>query len=235
MSEDKDLKQSNFGKLTLATVGGIIILAGAVYASYRYSQSRSGDIVLPGGITYLGPSPTQGLTVQPTVNQMMFTAGSDVPLDVKHGQIYPYSFSYPSTLILVVFTDDLTDSVAVSWSDIPPQENILLNMEIVDKRDPKWVNQSKLEYVKIWYKFFPGLKGIANVDPFTNKNGLQGYKARYINNDDTTPSLDVFFEVPDDKNMMIHLNSGIIDPTIFEQMIDSVDWKAPSPTPIQPT
>lgn len=235
MKEDKVSQSPDFGKLSLLTIVGIIILAGATYASYRYSQTRPGDIVLPGGVTYLGPSPTQGATAQPTTSQMLFTADSDTPIITQQGKIYPYSFSYPSTLSLVVFTDDLTDSVAISWADLPPEENILLNMEIIDKRDPKWINQPKIEYVKAWHKYFPGLKNIDSVETFINKKGLSGYKARYINIDDSSNNLDVFFEVPDDNNLMIHMANGMIESSIFERMLDSLNWKVPSPTPIQPT
>ncbi|MBI4066296.1 hypothetical protein HY411_01125, partial [Candidatus Gottesmanbacteria bacterium] len=38
------------------------ILTGIVIVGYLYSRPRGGTIVLPGGITYLGPSPTKAIS-----------------------------------------------------------------------------------------------------------------------------------------------------------------------------
>lgn len=226
MEQDQELDQPDFTKLAIATIVGVLLLGGAVYAAYRYSQRQKGDIVLPGGITYLGPSPKS--EAQPSTAPLRFTAASDVSWKTHSGTIYNYSFSYPSTLPLVVFTSDPNDSVGISWGNIPPQQNLLLNIEIIKDRDPKYINQPKIEFVKNWYKFFSGLKGVAKVEPFTNTNALRGYKASYTNYANTSPNVDVFFEVPGNPNIMIHLANGILDPVIFDRILDSLKWTAPT-------
>lgn len=227
--QEEKKEQQNFTKLAIVTIAGVLILLGAIYAAYRYSQSKTGDIVLPGGVTYLGPSPTP--SSQPTSPPLKFTADSTVTYNSKTGANHPYSFAHPSTLPLVVFTRDLSDSVAIDWGGIPPQQNVLFNVELIEKRDPKYLDRPKEEYIRNWFKFFPGLKGMASIQAFTNTNGLRGFKAQYINQANQTPNVDVFFEVPGRKDIMLHLANGILDYTIFDRIVDSVKWNVPSPTP----
>lgn len=224
-------------KVAIASVVGILLLGGALYASYQYSQSKSSGVVLPAGNTYLGLSPTPQptapvtsapvVTMQPAPTPAKFSAASDVPWKTNRGVLYPYSFSYPETLPLSVFPQDPMDSVAFSWNNIPLQQNILLNIELIDKRDPALVSQRKLDYVTNWWKFFSGLKGVDSVQPFTNTSGMRGYKARYSNLNGETPNVDVFFEVPKHPEMMIHLANGLLDPALFDRIVDTMQWKPP--------
>lgn len=220
---EKEDEANQFAKRIIATITGILLLIGAVYGTYRYSQNRSGTLILPGGVTYLGPSPSPQ-TAQPSPLPLHFTLESDVTWNTYSGKLYPYTFSYPSSLPIVIFPEDTNDSVAISWGNVAAQENILLNMEFIDKRDPQLTKKPKSEYVRNWYTFFPGWKDVASVTPFTNTNGLKGYKAVYINTRGASPNLDVFFEIPQDPNMLIHLANGILDPDIFDRIIDSVKW-----------
>lgn len=212
---------------TAATIlSALILISGALAVSYKYSQKQSSNIILPGGVTYLGPSPTGEPTVPPTpIPLPKFTVTSDVKWKTQGGKIYPFTFSYPSTLKLVVFPGDTADSVAVSFNDKPPQQNILINMEFIDKRDPKLVTQEKLEYVRNYYKFFSGLKGTQNVEVFTNSAGLKGYRAVYINTVNQTPNTDIFFEVPGDPAKMIHMANGDLETSVFDKIADSMRWK----------
>lgn len=221
-----DKEDHNIIKIAVFASFGILLISGTIYVSFLYSKKQSNDIILPGGVTYLGPSEKKNeLSSQPsTPTPVRFTALSTENWKSLGGKIYPYSFSYPSSLPLVVFPDDTTDSVAIAWNNIPPQINILLNMEFINKRDPKSLQQSKIEYVKNWYRFFSGLKGLSKIDQFTNMNGLKGYKAVYINTLNQTPNVDVFFEVPKNPDKLIHLANGVLDPGLFDRMVDSVRW-----------
>jgi len=220
----------DFTKLAIATVAGVLILSGAVYAAYRYSQKQAGNIILPGGVTYLGPSPNQPQEAQqPPTAPLRFSAPSTVTWATQYGKIYPYSFSYPSTLPLVIFPGDQSDSFAIVWGNIPAQQNLLVNIEFIDKRDPNLLGKPKQEYVTNWYKFFSGLKGVAKVEPFTNVSGLKGYKASFTNWTNTSPNTDIFFEIPNKPEIMLHLANGILEPAIFDRMVDSVKWITPTP------
>ncbi|OGG17645.1 hypothetical protein A3D78_05320 [Candidatus Gottesmanbacteria bacterium RIFCSPHIGHO2_02_FULL_39_14] len=220
----------NIFKLTTITIGALLILASAFLIAYRYSQSRQGGIVLPGGVTYLGSTPTIPLALSPTPTTAPLSFTTDATTSYKEffGAKYPYVFSYPETLPLVVFPNDPLDSVAISWGNLLPQQNILLNMEFMADRDNSDVYKTKKEFVENWWQYFSGLKGVASVQPFTNLNGLKGYKAQYINLENAAPNVDVFFEVPGRSDIMIHLANGILDQTIFDRIIDSVKWIAPT-------
>lgn len=227
--KEDDSEQTNIAKLAVITIAAVIVLGIAVFAAYSYSRSKEGGIVLPGGVTYLGETPTP--IIQPTKTPPKFTADATVPYKEQTGYSHPFSFSYPETLPLVIFTNDPTDSVGIAWGDTPPQTNILLNIEFIQDRDKTMLSRPKKDYVENWYQYFPGLKDVASVTPFTNVNGLKGYKAQYTNQADETPNQDVFFEVPNHNDIMIHLANGILDQTIFDRIVDSVKWNTVTPTP----
>lgn len=230
MPEETLEAQPDIKKLSLATLAGVIILGIVVYSAYSYSQKKTGGIALPGGTTYLGQNPTPN---QPPTAPLRFTADTSVSWTVFKGKIYPYSFSYPATLPLVVFPANKYDAVAIEWGNIPPQVNLLLSIEPVAEKNPKYIGLPKKEFVNDWYKFFSGLKGVSKIDLFTNTNGLKGYKAIYINNSGATPNVDVFFEVPNRSDLMIHIANGIIDPQLFDRIVDSIKWNTPLAAPTE--
>ncbi len=204
----------------------ICLTIGALYITYRYSLLQSSSIILPGGVTYLGPSSTvkpilPTLTLKP---RKLFTASENDKWIKFRGIIYPYSFNYPESLKLVVFPKDKLDSVAFSFENVDPKVNIILNIEKISDRDPLLTGKPVIDYVKNWYKYFSGLKGVDKIDAFQNINNLKGYRAVYINNVDQTPNVDVFFEIPGNNNLIIHLANGNLDPSIFDRIVDSVDW-----------
>ena len=228
-------------KQAIVFFGAILVLGISIFAAYRYSQSKSGGIVLPGGTTYLGqtptiassnqPSQTPPTKTKPSASPLRFTADTTVPYKEHYGTSFPFSFSFPETLPLVVFINDPYDNVAISWGNIPAQQNILLNVELLAGRDKTHLYKTQKDYVGAWWKYFSGLKGVASVTPFTNINQLKGYKAQYVNWANETPNQDVFFEIPGRSDIMIHLANGILDQTIFDRIVDSVKWITPTPIP----
>jgi len=226
---------SDFIKKAVLVIFGIIILILALAIAYRYSQQKTGSVMLPGGITYLGATkpPENQPQTQPTTAPK-FTVDTTIPYATQSGKIYPYSFPYPITLPLVVFPQDKTDSVGIAWGDIPPQQNILLNMEFIDKRDASAVAEPKIEYVRNWYSHFPGLKGVASVETFTNAHNLKGYRAMYVNTADLTPNEDIFLEVPSNPNLMIHLANGSLDDVVFQRIVDNLSWNPKTNNPKNP-
>lgn len=209
----------DFKKIVLGLLIGTLILGGITYAGYLYSQKYGGKITpLPGKETPL---------VNPPTAPQRFTAGPDVPWVEFKGSLYPYSFKYPQTLTLAVFTGDPSDSVAIVWGNIPAEYNLLLNIENIPDRDPAYVGKIE-EYAYNWYRFFSGLTGVSSVEKFINANGLVGYKAIYINTAGQSPNTDIFFEIPGDPNKAIHIANGILDPLIFNRILDSLIYKTES-------
>ena len=213
-----------------------ILASSLMYLSYHLSNSNKGTIAIPAGQTYLGPpevvpswtnfSPATP-TDEPKNQPSLFVADPKTPWTVWVGKTYPYRFSYPNTLTLTGFPHDPMDSVGISWGGKKPQENILINVIDLSKNasfEP-YIKQSKKQFVDAWWKQFSGLTGNTPVEKFTNKKGLVGYKTRFINKGGQTPNLDIFFEVPKKPGLMIRIANGILDPSVFDVMVESVEWK----------
>lgn len=216
----------DLNRLIICTIIAVVLIAGAIAVAYIHSRSARSDIVLPGGITYLGPSSIPSpsyITNTPPAEK--FTVYPDVEWKIHTGLTYPYSFSYPETLKLAVFPKDPNDSVAFDWNGIPVEQNILLNIEKVDARFPELTNKPKSEYVKVWYKSFPGLKNLGKMEEFTTPTGLKEYKAWYTNTQDQMPNVDIFLEVPNVPNLLIHLANGRLEESVFNRIVDSVEWR----------
>ncbi len=181
------------------TVIGIIL----VLVHYQQISGRTGSIVIPAGNTYLGPTPTQSPT-------------SDTWQTVK-GNIYPYAMSVPASLTLTTFPNDPYDMYAIAGRD--PESNVLIGIDT--KANP---SETKSAYIQSWRKQFSVLTGVKSIDPFTNSKGLKGYKVKFLNAGGESPNSDIFFEVPDKPQYVIHLSNGPLDGTVFDTIVDSVGW-----------
>ncbi|MBI2611892.1 hypothetical protein HYW54_04065 [Candidatus Gottesmanbacteria bacterium] len=233
MAEEPTEEQLDIKKLATATIVGIVVLGAVVYGAYTYSQRKSGNIALPGGVTYLGATPAGD---QPPTAPLRFTADPSVSWTIYAGKEYPYSFSTPATLPLVYFPGDRNDPVGVVWGNIPPQANLLLNIERLSEREGDYEKKPKRTYVEDWYKFFSGLSGIESIAEFTNIKGLKGYRVQYLTPTGKSPNIDIFLEIPGRNDIMIHMGNGSLDPSVFDRIVDSVEWGNDiSPTTIPPT
>lgn len=198
-------------KVLVVAVAAFLILTAAAVAAYRYSASRPGSLVIPGGVTYLGPTPTQAQGGAAWVEQK--------------GKIFPYSFSYPSSLSLGVFPDDPFDAVTIFWGNTNPQENLLLRIEDLNKipNMKNYVGKSKKSYVENWWKQY-NWKGVASVSEFTNSKGLKGYRAKYTDAGGTSPHDNIFFEIPGRPELVIWMSGKLLEQSIFDRIVDSVTW-----------
>ena len=213
-----------------------ILISSLMYLSYHLSNTNKGNIAIPAGRTYLGPpevvpgwtdfsSPQP--TEKPKIQQIIFTADANTPWIPWQGTVYPYRFSYPQTLTLTGFPNDPMDSVGISWGGRKAQDTILLNVIDLSKNTAfePFIKKTKKEFVNSYWKQFSGLTGVESIREFTNKKGLKGYKTRFINSSGQTPNLDIFFEVPKSPNLVIRIANGIVDPTLFDMIVETVEWK----------
>ena len=227
----------DFKKILLGLIAGTVLIGIVVIAGYTYSQKLIGrnKVTLPAGQNYLGENVPNFSGETPPTAPQRFTAPADVAWKEFKGTKFPYSFNYPETLNLGVFPNDPSDAVAIVWGNIPPESNILLDVESVGEKAPQYIGNVE-EYVKNWWKSFPGLKGVKSITKFTNANGLVGYRAIYINVADQTPNVDIFFQIPQNRNIVIRLANGSLDPVIFDRIVDSLRYttESPSPTPKHP-
>ncbi len=189
-----------------AVIVSIILFLGVLLA-FQSAKSRPGTIVLPGGITYLGPTPT---TPSAPISPRSLTWVT------REGTIYPYSFDYPESMRLGVFPNDPTDSVTAFIDGTDANTNIFFRMETL-KGKP-------MDYAQNWWKQY-SWKGVSSVTTFTNTNGLKGYRAAYINDNNQTPYDHVFFEVPGRKDLIIWISGKLFSQPDFDTLINSITWK----------
>lgn len=203
-----------------------LVVFGGVYMAYVSAKSRPSTIVLPGGITYLGETPTPAIA--PTALTEQATLGI-IPIPANttwttyRGKQFPYSFSYPSSLSLGVFPNDPYDSVTIFYGSTDPSKNIFFRVEDLTKLKKTAYVGKPLEYAKQWWKDY-AWKGVQTVTAIQNNQGLTGYRAVYL--DDTHgPSRDqIFFVVPGNDNLIIWLSGNLFAPDIFNRIVDSVAW-----------
>lgn len=196
----------------------IVLIVGA----FLSAKNRTGTVVLPGGITYLGPTPTA------TPIHSANTAGTiPVPTNTswvtRKGAIFPFSFSYPESLSLGVFPDDPYDAITIFYPGTDANANIFIRVENLTKLNKSGYKGNVEKYANDWWKDY-SWKGSASITPFTNKAGLTGYRAKYLNDSNTTPYDHVFFEVPNEPNLVIWMSGRLFEPAVFDRIADSVSW-----------
>jgi len=228
----------------IIAVGICIVLL--LFIMLQHNMSFKGTIVLPAGGTYLGPSsttetpaptpiPTTTIATTPppnaaangsyTTQQGKLAFPKNATWVSVFGNKYPYAFQAPKALPLVTLPNDQFDIWAISWNNQPPDQNVLIGVDNLTRTDnlKQYINTTKRAYVENWWKQF-GLTGVSSITEFTNSNGLKGYRAKYTTASGVSPNDDVFFETPN-SSLVIHMASGILDPSIFNLIVDSVSWK----------
>jgi hypothetical protein len=64
MTDEKQIQEkanpdTTLVKYAVLFFGAVLIILGTLFASYRYSQTFSSNIILPNGVTYTGPTTTK--------------------------------------------------------------------------------------------------------------------------------------------------------------------------------
>ncbi len=193
-----------------------IILFGGVLWAFQSARNRQGSVVLPGGITYIGPTPSPAEVPLPIATDMKWTE--------RKGTIFPYTFQYPESLSLGIFPSDPYDSVTVFYDGTEANTNIFLRVEDLTKLNKKHYIGKPEEYARNWWKDY-NWKGVESVTAFTNSNGLKGYRAKYLNEKNETPYDHVFFEIPGKEDIIIWLSGRLFTSADFDRLVDSVSWK----------
>ncbi len=214
--------------IKVSVIGGIITLILTVLVLIHYHQISAHQSPIAVSIDSSAVDSTQSNNTNQTqpVNPNQFSVASDIPWHTVKGNIYPYSFSVPNTLKLVTFPNDTYDIYAIDWKGQSPSSNVLVGVDNLKNSSSRsqYISESKINYVRDWWRQF-GLKGVSSITQFTNSKGLKGYRAKYIDNSGLTPNDDVFFEIPDHPEYIIHLASGVLAPAVFDKIIDSVSWQ----------
>jgi hypothetical protein len=191
-----------------------ITVSAAIFMVHEWTKPRTGTVVLPGGITYLGPTPSSPSIPADAGNWKTFT-----------GSVYPWTFSYPGSVHLGVFPGDPYDAVTIFWKNTNPQENVFFRVENLNsiKGAKDFIAKPKIEYAYWWWKQYTW-RGVDSVTKFTTKNKLIGYRAKYKDAAGSVPYDHVFLEVPGKPELVIWLSSRFLSPAVFDTIVDSVKW-----------
>lgn len=218
-------------EITITLIAAAIILSlltVGVVAAYLGAKTRTGTIVLPGGVTYLGPSTTP--TPPLVVSEEKISIPNDARWSLYKGKLFPYTFSYPATLSLGWFINDPFDGVTFFLKNTDSQQNIFFRVEDLSKipDQTKYIKQPKIEYARNWWRQYTW-KGVGEIIEFTNAQGLKGYRAKYIDSTGKSPFDHVFFEVPGKPELVLWLSGKLFDQMVFDRIANSVTWQ-PSPS-----
>lgn len=203
-------------------IGALLLLL--VIGAFVQAKNRTGTIVLPGGSTYLGPTPTQQHTTVTPPASGKITIPSDAAWTERTGVQFPYTFTYPDTLSLGVFPNDPYDAVTIFHPGTDANANIFFRVENLTTLNKSEYAGKTEAYAKVWWKDY-AWKNVSSVSAFTNKNGLKGYRALYVNDLGKSPYEHVFFEVPNNPNLVIWISGKLFDTSVFNRLVDSVNWK----------
>lgn len=58
MDSSNEAALERFAKIAVIAIGALMILIGTLYISFRFSKTQPSGLIFPGGVTYLGQSPT---------------------------------------------------------------------------------------------------------------------------------------------------------------------------------
>jgi hypothetical protein len=214
----------------MKTVGIALLISAmlitGVYIAFSKAKTAKSAIVLPGGITYLGPTPT---TSQPDTHFSALAARvipvpPNTPWAEYKGKQFPYTFSYPTSLALGVFPNDPYEGVTIFYGNLNAQENLFFRVDNLTVLNKKEYIGKPLEYASNWHKEYTWAD-VASVTAFTNSKGLKGYRAKYKDDKGNTPYDHVFFEVPANTNLVIWISGKLFEQAVFDQLVDSVSWE----------
>ena len=208
--------------ITACAVSGTILLL--IFLFHEWTKPRTSTVVLPGGITYLGPSGSPAKQIPAS------EGASVIPIDTTKwksfsGTLFPWSFSYPESLNLGVFPGDLYDAVTIFWGNTNSQENVFFRVENLKtmKDTAPFIEKPKEEYVRWWWKQYTW-KGVESVTKFITSQGLAAYRAKYKDGTGNAPYDNVFLEVPGKPELMIWMATRLLSPAVFDKIVDSVRW-----------
>lgn len=221
--------ESFMQKYSIAIVSGVILVVFLIGLSFLNSFANKKDkseVVFPAGVNYLGDGNQAEGEVAPTqAPNLDFDALVQSQDWVELvGRQYAYSFQYPRGLTPLFFPNDPNDSVTFQVGNIPAELNIMFVVETVSSRDRQYVGNLQ-GFVSNYWRFFGGLSGVQSVEPFTNDNGLKGYRAVYTTKTGEPTTAHIFLAIPDDADHVLHVANIFPSETLFDRIVNSVNYK----------
>lgn len=225
--DTKEDFSEEMGKKNLVAVNVVILVVfllviGGVY--YFVSSKNKGQQVFPAGVNYLSPKGEEAKKPVLLYDFAKLAESSDWV--TYKGKLFSYSFQHPKVLTPLSFPNDKSDAVTFKVNELPPEQSLLLTVETISLRDKNLVGKQE-EFVKNYWKYFSGLKGLSKIESVTNEKGMKGYKAKYVVKSNNAVTSDYyFFVVEGNDDILIHI--GDIFPTegkgVLNRMINSLEY-----------
>ena len=219
--------ESSLNKSSLVTFNVVVLIAFLVLVAGVYfwvSKKNKGEVVFPAGINYLSPNSGNNAAQSATIDFAKIAKSSNWISFT--GKVYKYTFLRPKELLPLSFPNDSSESVTFKVSSTPPELNLMLLVETISARNKDQVGKP-VEFVKNYYKYFSGLKGLNSFSEFKNDKGLEGYKVTYSTKANTVTTDNYFFVIKGDDDHMIHVAN--IFPkegdAVFQRILNSLDYK----------
>ncbi len=223
-TSDSDMMNKN--SLAFLSVGILVLfllLVGGVY--WFVSKKSKGQVVFPAGINYTGNETTPAAQSQkPTYDYAKFASATNWATFTSPKK--QYTFQYPPEMIPLIFPGDANDTVTFNVSDVQARNNLMILVESISNYDPKLVGQAET-FVKGYFKYFNGLKGLQDVASFTTQKGLVGWKTHFLTKAGVVGSDNYFFPLPGQPDKIIHVNN-VFPPEgqgVFTRLLNSFDYK----------
>lgn len=225
--DTKEDFSEEMGKKNLVAVNIVILVVfllviGGVYTFV--SKKNKGQQVFPAGVNYLSPKGEEAKKPVLLYDFAKLAESSDWV--TYKGKVFAYSFQHPKALAPLTFPNDKSDAVTFKVNELPPEQSLLLTVETISSRDKSLTGKQE-EFVKSYWKYFSGLKGLKKIESITNEKGMKGFKANYIVKSNNAVTSDYyFFVVEGNDDILIHI--GDIFPAegkgVLNRMINSLEY-----------
>lgn len=223
MAEEKSENKFALSGLSIGVLIVFLVIVGGLY--WWVSKKGKGQVVFPAGLNYTGEEPTAAPAPQrPVYDYAKLAQASDWVDFVSPKE--QYTFKYPPSMIPLIFPGDVNDTVTFDVADVPAQFNLMVLVETISNYDAKYKGKQE-DFVNNYYKFFDGLKGVEEIEPYKTDKGLSGWRVKYVNQDDIIGVNNYFFTIPGQTDKIIHVNN-IFPPdgqAVFTRLLNSLDYK----------
>src|SRR5688572_24784993 len=183
MSEDQEPVENQ--KVVIGMLVALLVIGAIVGVGYLYSRSKAGKSVFPSGyqpplaaseIDCTKPKPDNADTWDYDTQCDPIKFDATAKLVTHTNDKYDFSFQLPDNLTVVPFPTGL----GIEHKDIPASSNLLYSLDLASSRAGEFASLTGEDYVRNYWKQYPGLAGIKSMEAITNANKLQGYKAVYL-------------------------------------------------------
>ncbi len=243
MPEDQEPVENQ--KVVVGMLVALLVIGAIVGVGYLYSRSKAGKPVFPSGYqpplaaseidcSKAKPENADTWDYYTKCDPIKFDATAK--LTTHTNDKYDFSFQIPDNIQVVPFPNGL----GIEYKDIPASSNLLYSIDLASARAGEFGTLTGEDYVRNYWRQYPGLAGLKSIEKIGNANKLEGYKAVYLIGSGKEGKQEVFFELGGTTGNFVHFTSGILDKAIFDTVIGSFKHPAagststtvtPSPTP----